>query len=398
MIPRLQAAGAILALASLVGCASLPREAFTRLEQERAAVAGYGRIREWADASPRVLGTFVARPGPRASANVLAISGGGAGGAFTAGLLKGWSRSGRRPTFAIVTGVSTGALIAPFAFLGSDYDGVLERLYRTGVSTSLHRLRNPVEILAGNGLLDPAPLQRLIAENLGPELIERIGAQHRDGRRLYVVTTNLDAQRPVVWDVGRIAASGRPDSVALVRTILLASASIPAVYPPVLIRSWAGEKPLEEMHVDGGAAMQFFLPVDALAEPGPKRAGASTRLWVVVNNTLPPEFGMTEHGTIAVGYRSFATLMKSHAEDNARVAFARAQRHGYDFNLAFIDRTVEYQADHPFAQDYMETVFVIGEEQGLSGAAWRKSVEGISLAGRGAAPRPETTATAGAVP
>ncbi|MDC7789994.1 patatin-like phospholipase family protein [Rhodoplanes sp. TEM] len=398
MTPRLQAAGALLALASLAGCASLPREAFTRLEQERAAVAGYGRIREWADASPRVLGSFVAPPGARAGVDVLAISGGGAGGAFTAGLLKGWSRSGRRPAFAIVTGVSTGALIAPFAFLGPDDDGVLERLYRTGVSTSLHSLRNPIDILAGNGLLDPAPLQRLIAENVDADLIARIGAQHRGGRRLFVVTTNLDAQRPVVWDIGAIAASGRPDSVALVRTILLASASIPAVYPPVLIRSRAGEKPIDEMHVDGGAAMQFFLPVDALAESVPKRARTSVRLWVVVNNTLPPEFGMTEHGTIAVGYRSFATLVKSHAEDNARVAFAGAQRHGYDFDLAFIDRQVEFQPDRPFARDYMETVFVIGEQQGLSGAAWRKTVEGIGLAGPDAAPRPETTARAGAAP
>lgn len=383
----------LLVAVSLCGCSTIPRQSFTRFDQDRATPAGYDDIRQWADAPARELAKSFAPVRPRAAGriDVLAISGGGSGGAFAAGLLKGWTHSGRRPTFSVVTGVSTGALIAPFAFLGPDYDRHLETLYRSGTAKSLQRLQDPVSILTGNGLLDPAPLRNMIAAYVDSNLLALIAAEHAKGRRLLVITTNLDAQRPVVWDVGKIAASHRPDSVELVRSILLASASVPAFYPPVMINATAGGTPLSEMHVDGAATMQFFLPPEALALAKPSARPQDVHLWVVVNNTLPPEFEVTERGTVPIAYRSFATLMKSHAKVNAAAVYETARRLNFDFNLAFIDQQVDFRADQPFDRTYMEAIFEVGERQTISGTAWRKTIDAVRLSRRA-----ETATTASA--
>ena len=381
MIRRSRLLHTIAVVLALSGCSALPRQTFSRIDQEQALPVGFGSVRQWADAPARDIAPTVVpqRPGAAGRIDVLALSGGGSGGAFAAGLLKGWTKSGRRPRFSIVTGVSTGALIAPYAFLGPEYDGQLEQLYRSGTAASLNRLQDPLSMVSGNGLLDPAPLRRMIETRVDSDLLARIAAEYRQGRRLFIITTNLDAQRPVLWDIGKIAASGRPESRKLVQHILLASASIPAVYPPVLIRSQVNGMALEEMHVDGSATMQFFLPVEALTHIKTRPRPENTHLWVIVNNTLPPEFDMTRQGTIAVASRSFMTLMKSHAQENAKVAQEVAQRAGFDFNLAFIDQQVEYHPDRPFEHDYMDAVFAIGERQATSGGAWRKTIEDVRL-------------------
>ncbi len=360
-------------------CTTLPRQTFTMSEQERASPGGFAEIRQWADAPPHELAESVklGRLGDAGRIDVLAISGGGSGGAFAAGLLKGWTESGQRPQFSIVTGVSTGALIAPFAFLGSDYDDQLEQLYRSGAAETLQRPQDPISILSGNGLLDPTPLRQLIETWLDPALLARIATEHRKGRRLFVITTNLDAQRPTLWDVGKIANSGRADALTLLRDILLASASIPAVYPPVFIRSQAAGKQLDEMHVDGAATMQLFLPIEAMSYTTAFRRPRNVHLWVIINNTLPPEFDMADQGTFSVAYRSLSTLMKSHARENVQVAYEIAKRMKFDFNVAFIDRHVDYRPDRPFAHGYMDAVFAIGKLQAVSGSAWRKSLEAV---------------------
>lgn len=373
---------AILILLVVSGCAMLPRDQFTEFEQEHALVRGFDDIRQWADASPSDLAKFVkiGKLNKAGRIDVLAISGGGAGGAFAAGLLRGWTESGQRPQFSIVTGVSTGALIAPFAFLGPDYDGRLEQLYRSGLAERLDQPQDPVSVLSGNGLLDPVPLRHLIETWLDSNVLTRIAEEDRKGRRLFVITTNLDAQRPVLWDIGKIAASGRPNALTLVREVLLASASIPAVYPPVFIRAQARGKQFEEMHVDGGATMQVFLPVEALGfNRAAFRQPKNLHLWVIVNNTLPPEFDVASRGTLSVAYRSLSTLMKSHARENVHVAFEAAKQMGFDFNLAFIDQKVAYRPDRPFGRDYMNAVFAIGRGGAVSGTVWRMNLEGIEL-------------------
>ncbi len=379
---------AMLALASSLGaCALGSREDYTLAEQAVAAVPGFGAVRVWGDAPAQEIARAVlgsaARPSPGHDVNVLALSGGGAGGAFASGLLDGWTRRGDRPGFDVVTGVSTGALIAPFAFLGPAYDGILARLYTGEGAGGIVEPANLIAIATGDGLLDPAPLRRMVESYATPELIAAVAAEHRRGRRLLVVTTNLDAQRPVVWNMGAIAASGRPDAPALFREILVASASVPAVFPPVMIHADAGGHALEEMHVDGVATAQIFTRPDvfagASATPGLRRR---VHIWAVVNNTLPPEFAVTAKGTLPIAYRSLSTVFKAQTSAEVTAASEMAHRLGVDFELAYIDHAVAFDPTTPFGSSYMDRVYAIGTREGQDGSVWRRDLAGLGIPAR----------------
>jgi predicted acylesterase/phospholipase RssA len=379
-LPRQIRVAAALALAlSLGACALGARDAFTVADQAGATVPGFGTVRVWGDAPARdvaraVLGRL-APVAPARRVEVLALSGGGAGGAFAAGLLQGWTERGDRPTFAVVTGVSTGALIAPFAFLGPAYDGILAKLYTGDGAGGVAEPANIVAIATGDGLLDPAPLRRMVETYATPDFIAAIAAEHRRGRRLLVVTTNLDAQRPVLWDLGAIAASGRPDAPALFRDVLVASASVPAVFPPVMIRTETGSRSLDEMHVDGVATAQIYLRPDVFAAAaGPRRP---VRIWAVVNNTLPPEFAVTAKGTLPIAYRSLATVMKAQTTATVTAASEAAHRLGMDFALAYIDHAVAYDPATPFASPYMDRVYGIGAREGRDGSVWHRDLAAL---------------------
>jgi len=168
-------------------------------------------------------------------AYILALSGGGEGGAFGAGILNGWTAAGTRHEFTVVTGVSTGALIAPFAFLGSDYDWVLKELYTETTAKQLVRRNGIFSIFTLDALFDTAPLRKLIAEYVTVETLQKISQEHLKGRRLFIGTTNLDSLRNIIWDMGAIASSKHADAPELFRNVMLASASIPGVYPAVYI-------------------------------------------------------------------------------------------------------------------------------------------------------------------
>ncbi len=371
---------AVVLAASLGACALAPRQDFTAADQAVAAVPGFGAVRAWGDAPARdvaraLLGPLGRLPQGR-DVDVLALSGGGAGGAFAAGLLGGWTQRGDRPVFDVVTGVSTGALIAPFAFLGPAYDGVLAKLYTGDGAGSVAEPADILAIATGNGLLDPGPLRRMVDAYATPAFMAAVADQHRLGRRLLAVTTNLDAQRPVVWDMGAIAASGRPDAPALFRDVLVASASVPAVFPPVMIRAEAGERALDEMHVDGVATAQIFLRPDVFAAALEGRRHR-LRLWGVVNNTLPPEFAVTARGTLPIAYRSLATVMKAQTTATVTAASEAARRLGIAFSLAYIDHAVAYDPATPFASPYMDGVFAIGDREGRDGTAWHQSLAGL---------------------
>ena len=382
--PRRRAAALAVSVAlslALGACALGTREPFTAADQAVATVPGFGQVRVWGDAPARVVARAVLPPpgaAPGRDVNVLALSGGGAGGAFAAGLLDGWTRRGDRPSFDVVTGVSTGALIAPFAFLGSAYDGVLAKLYTGDGAGGVAEPANIVAIATGDGLLDPGPLRRMVEAYATPAFIAAIAAEHRRGRRLLVVTTNLDAQRPVVWDMGAIAASGRPDGPALFRDVLVASASVPAVFPPVMIRAESGPHRLDEMHVDGVATAQIYLRPDVFAAACPP-AGPRRRLhlWAVVNNTLPPEFAVTAKGTLPIAYRSLATVMKAQTTAIVTAASEAARRLGLGFSLAYIDRALPYDPTTPFAASYMDQAYAVGSGEGRDGTVWHRDLAGL---------------------
>ena len=189
----------------------------------------------------------------------LVISGGGDDGAFGAGLLVGWSERGDRPQFDVVTGVSTGALSAPFAFLGRDHDGPLRRVYSDSVAGDIFESRAIVTVLAEDGVVDSAPLRRMIDGYVDAAMVEQLAAAYRAGRLLLILTTNLDQGRPVIWNLGAIAESGHPHARELIVDVLLASASIPAVFPPVMINATVDGQSFQEMHVDGGTVAQAFM-------------------------------------------------------------------------------------------------------------------------------------------
>ena len=233
------------------GCSSLPRTSYTASDAAASTVLDFSELRRYADepASTFPKTNVSSRPGPL---SYLALSGGGADGAYGAGVLNGWTAAGTRPEFSVVSGVSTGALIAPFAFLGPAYDATLRDVYTSGVAERLLNAPSIVHAVFGSGLFGNTRLRELVARYVGQDMLGAIAAEHAKGRRLLVVTTNLDTQRTVIWDMGRIASIRSNQALILFRDVLAASASIPVVFPPMLIDAEANGRRFQEMHVDGG--------------------------------------------------------------------------------------------------------------------------------------------------
>jgi predicted acylesterase/phospholipase RssA len=293
----------------------------------------------------------------------LVLSGGGENGAFGAGLLVGWNESGKRPDFGVVTGVSTGAMIAPFAFVGRTGDAVLRETY-TGITAA--------DIFEFGGddaaLTDTWPLKKLIARYVTPELLAEVAEAHRAGRRLLVVTTNVDTQRPVAWDMGAIAASGSPKALELFRSVILASAAIPGIFPPVMIPARAEGKAFEEMHVDGGTMAPFYLgPASVLRGEG----GVPARqVYVVVNGNGVPDFQVTERTTLSVLGRSMSAAIRAQTAASLALHRAFAARSGIDLEVATIDARFRATSPAPFDQGYMRALFAHAEALGRAGNAF----------------------------
>ena len=227
----------------------LVRTPFTAEEQAAAVIPGIPDARAWGDSDAEFRRLL-----PQASGPWLALSGGGADGAFGAGVMIGWTAAGNRPEFAVVSGVSIGALIAPYAFLGPSYDAQLRENFANITAADVFEDR-----ITGESLLDSWPLKRLIEKRMTPELLQAIAAEHRSGRRLLVGTTNMDAGRRVIWNMGAIAAQGDEKALRLFRDILLASSSIPGFFQPVAIEVEANGKTFQEMHLDGTVTAPFFV-------------------------------------------------------------------------------------------------------------------------------------------
>jgi len=236
-------------------------------------------------------------------ANYLAMSGGGDNGAFGAGLMKGWTESGTRPEFKMVTGVSTGALIAPFAFLGPDYDAALREVYTTMTPDKVFRVRGLMAALYDDAMADTGPLAEVIASYADQKMFDAIAREYARGRLLLIGTTDLDAQRPAIWNIGALAASGHPQALDLFRKILRASAAIPGAFQPVMMDVEIGGKKYQEMHVDGGAVAQLFLypPTIDLKADGVKR---ERRAWIVRNGPLSPNYSASDRRTFSIAGRA----------------------------------------------------------------------------------------------
>ncbi|TNF55604.1 MAG: patatin family protein [Gammaproteobacteria bacterium] len=318
--------------------------------------------------------------GPLPPAAFLAISGGGDNGAFGTGLLNGWTAAGDRPEFKLVTGISTGALIAPFAFLGSAYDDQLKRLY-TNISPADIVTRRPLlAALTNDALADNAPLWRLIEMEVDQALLDAIAREYEKGRLLVVGTVDLDARQAVLWNMTRIAASRDPKALPLFRSIMIASAAIPGAFPPVLIDVEVQGQPYQEMHVDGGTMSQVFVypPKLNLKELGRQQGiNRERRVYVIRNARLDPEWAQVERRTMSIAGRAISSLIHTQGIGDLYRIYLTTQRDGVDFNLAYVPAS--FNAPHPedFDPDFMRALYHTGYEMAVRGFPWKKQPPGF---------------------
>lgn len=380
----------------------------------QACIPGLPKARDWGDAYSPLIEQSVVRAWeqrqragqPARELNILALSGGGTDGAYGAGLLCGWTAAGNRPDFDIVTGISTGALIAPFAFLGSSQDQKLRTMSTHVTTRDILRLRWIPAALASDAIADVQPLVRLVEIAVDRDVLDAVAREHANGRRLFIGTTNLDAQRPVIWDMGEIAASGHPEALDLFRKVMVASASIPAVYPPQYFDVEVAGSKYQEMHVDGGAITQVFHVGQVLdfcrllAKLKGYPPDTPHRLYVIRNGLVRPEWQAVEPRLLSISRRSVSTLLKANAAADMYRIYAVSRLEGADFNLAYIPNDYVPKTTEPLDTGDMRRLFDLGFAAGKSGSAWTKAPPGFvtdaprTVAGGGwntLSPSPSTT-------
>ena len=387
-------------IASLAGgCGSIePRIVpSSALAASQAVVPGIPHARIWGDEAPAHLVAAIDTHMPsvkrlaaaarivdgRPHVHILALSGGGPNGAFGAGLLRGWAEHGSRPRFDLVTGVSAGAIIAPFAFLGPAYDDRLEQIWTEYETSELIVTQILPGILGGPALADTTPLARLIEKYVDRSFLRAIATEHLGGRMLLIGTTNLDAQRPVYWNMGEIAASRHPRKLELFRKIIMASAAIPGAFPPVPIEVEAEGRLVEEMHVDGGTTRDVFVApaqlnlsaLDRLYKSPPKR-----HIYIIMNGKMTPEFEAVKPTAVAIGARAISTLIKSHDRGDLFRIQQQAQQGGAVFGLTSIPPDFSAKPSQAFDPVYQRSLYEVGRALGRKGGGWRSTLPDPSLA------------------
>ncbi len=316
------------------------------------------------------------------AAEVLAISGGGDNGAFGSGLLVGWSEFGDRPEFELVTGVSTGALLAPFAFLGPDYNRQLKAVYTTVSADDIFIERSFIAGLLEDALTDTTPLFELISEYVDDALVAEIAREYEKGRLLLIGTTDLDAQRPVIWNIGAIAASGQDGSVDLIRKILRASSAIPGVFQPVMIDVAVGGEPYQELHVDGGAIQQMFLYPPGFA---PEDAHHRQRTaYLIMNAREDPEWGDVDRRTLSIAGRAISTMIHYSGVNDLLRIYYTLRDDGIDYNLAYIGDDFVATEEGDFDTVYMNKLYDYAYKLAVNGYPWRKVPPSLSRTVTGA--------------
>lgn len=310
-------------------------------------------------------------------ANMLAVSGGGDAGTFAAGLIAGWTAHGTRPLFKVVTGISAGALVAPFAYLGSEYDGVIRYIANAIGPKDFFHSRNVLTRLASDGIADSKPLSRLITKYVTAEILAAIASEYAKGRILLIGTTDLDSGRPVTWNMGAIAASDAAGALDLFRNIMIASMSIPGAVSPVMIDVEVDGKQFQEMHVDGGVITQVFLyppgTVMALSRVPGALLRRERRFYVIRNGKLEPQWSGTKRRTLSIGGRAISTLIQIQGISDLDRIYRIAQQDGADFNLAYIGSDFYFPHNQKFDGEYMKRLFDYAFQLSAMGYPWHKS-------------------------
>lgn len=380
------AAGSFLLLSS--GCATTSHrgEPLPAEHAETAIITGIPNARVWGDRRLPYEERWLAASDKELKARFggimncehtyLAISGGGADGAFGAGLLAGWSKAGTRPEFTIVTGISTGSLIAPFAFLGPEYDEQLEIIYSQYPTDKMIKMRNVSTVLLKDGLYNVNPIKDMLAHHFNEEVVDAIARESRKGRSLKIGTTNLDTIRPVFWDIGAIARSDHPDRVALIQQIILASCSIPGAFPPVYFDVEIDRQSYDEMHADGGCVNQVFLYPTKMDWPrvlAKLKVQGKPTSYIIRNSRLDPDWQPVRPRITSIVGRSVSSLIRTQGIGDMHRIYHETMRNGLDFNLAYIPPEFTTEANEIFDVEYMKELYALGFELGSKGYNWRKA-------------------------
>jgi predicted acylesterase/phospholipase RssA len=312
--------------------------------------------------------------------NVLALSGGGAGGAFGAGALVGLTQSGDRPTFHLVTGVSTGALIAPMAFLGQEWDPQLKVAF-AGESAQQLLKRRAVAFIFGAALYDGERLVSLVDRFVTDELMSAVAREAQKGRMLLVETTDLDKEEPVIWDMGAIAIRGGPEAKKLFRDVLVASASVPVLFPPVVIRVEDHGALYDELHVDGSTTTVLFIaPEMAAVVPEAFEGASRINVYVVVNGQLGESPRSTHVNSVSILSRSVSANLRHNTRAAVALAFNVATNHNMTFKLTAIPDSYPYSGPLDFRAAAMRSLFDLAESCASRGLLWKTPEDTYEIA------------------
>jgi hypothetical protein len=372
------------------GCATPPER--TLLPQDlydKSQVPGIPSARYWGDEAPPYAESMMSMSSEELRArypaladrplSLLAISGGGSNGAFGAGLLNGWSDAGTRPEFSYVTGISTGSLIAPFAFLGPAYDDVLKEIYTTYSSKDLVKERGISGLFEIDALDDTAPLRAKLVKYVDEAVMQAIADEYRRGRLLLLGTTNLDAERPVIWNIGEIAISGAPGALDLIRDAMLASVSIPVAFPPTMMEVEADGQRYDEMHVDGGVTRQSFLfsfGVDNKTVAQRLGAVGPTKVYVIRNAKLEPQWQTVDRSIVDIAGRTVDSLIRTQGIGDLYREYLGVKYYGFDYNLAYIPASFDAESKELFDPQYMGKLYQLGYDLARRGYPWEEAPPG----------------------
>lgn len=380
-------------LAVVAGCAGkLTRNPLPPELTNNATIPGIPEARFWGDEWPKfsqeIFSTYTEEdfrqnfPGIYNKAhNYLAISGGGANGAFGAGLLAGWTESGTRPEFTMVTGISTGALSAPFAFLGSGFDDILKEVYTSTSTNQIARRRNLATAAFHESVADTSPLRKLIQRYIDNAVVKAIAREHRKGRRLFIGTSNLDAGRSVIWNLGAIAASDSPSKMDLIHDVLQASSAIPVMFPPVVINVDVNGNSYDEMHVDGGTGSQVFVypaAVDWKTITEKLKVHGTPGVYVIRNSFLDPDYTGVKRSIVPIGSRTINSLIRTQGIGDLYQIYTLCRRDNNAFNLAYILSDFTEEPNEEFDPDYMNKLYDYGFRMAKSGFPWHSYPPGFS--------------------
>ena len=371
----MQRFGILLLAVVLTACSSTERNpdpiTFTMMPHS------FEEIRMWDEYNPAELNgmiesrteSWIEESHDKQNLNYLALSGGGFNGAFSAGILTAWTERGDRPQFDVVTGISTGAIVSVFAYLGSDYDDVLTELYTETDFTDLFHFRNIFSLVRNQSLLDITAFEEKVRRIVNDDLVTEIAEQNRAGRHLVIGTTNIDNQRLSLWNIGQIAEHATPQATALIQEIIIASSSIPGAFPARKIEFEQGGQQFDELHVDGGVVRQvFFAPswVDL------RDVDIEQNLYVIRNGSLKSDFQPVSSRLSQISERAINTLLLNQGIGDVEHIYHNARQQGIHFNLAFIDNDFKSPDDaSPYSGEFMTELFEYSHGKMKEGKAWQ---------------------------